>query len=110
MPFVCDAAFIRAIGSARSSQVSTVDTGPSVLTDSSGGKLDVMEAERRSRRGGGCGLDASRAQERCGLADGKVHDVFPRQSPYMTDANQAKDMLARLKQLAWSCMPACSPR
>jgi hypothetical protein len=33
------------------------------------------------------------------LADGKVHDAFPRQAPYMTYANQGKDMLARLKQL-----------
>jgi hypothetical protein len=33
------------------------------------------------------------------MADGKVHDAFPRQAPYMTYANQGKDMLARLKQL-----------
>lgn len=100
MRFVCDAAFSTAIGNASPSQASTVDTGPSVLTYSSGGKPHVMEAERRSRRGGGgCGLDASRARERCALADGKVHDAFPRQATYMTNANQGKDMLARMKQL-----------
>jgi hypothetical protein len=33
------------------------------------------------------------------LLSGEVHDAFPRQAPYMTYANQGKDMLERLKDL-----------